>query len=72
MKIIGENEIRFQLQSTTGPKGDKGDKGDRGEKGDKGDTGQTGPQGPKGEPGADGRTPTFSIDENGHLIATYA
>ncbi len=34
----------------------------------------TGPQGVKGDtgaPGADGKTPTLSIDGNGHLIASY-
>lgn len=39
--------------------------------GPKGDTGETGAQGPKGDTGAAGATPTFSIDENGHLIATF-
>lgn len=34
-------------------------------KGEKGDTGAA------GTPGADGKTPTFSINENGELIATY-
>lgn len=37
-------------------------KGEKGEKGEKGDT---------GDAGADGKTPTFSINEEGHLIATY-
>lgn len=69
-----------------GPKGDTGAagaKGDaftyddftpeqlaalKGEKGDKGDTGATGAQ---GAAGADGKTPTFSINSEGHLIASY-
>lgn len=38
-------------------------------KGPKGDTGETGAQGPAG---ADGKTPSFSIREDGHLIATYS
>lgn len=42
----------------------KGPKGDTGAKGDKGDTGDIGPQGPAGP------TPTFSINESGHLIMT--
>lgn len=52
----------------TGAKGDKGDQGEQGIQGPKGDTGETGPQGPAG---ADGKTPTFSIDASGHLIAAY-
>lgn len=43
-------------------------------KGPQGETGPQGPQGPKGDPGqagADGKTPSFEIDENGHLIAIY-
>lgn len=61
--------------SFKGPKGDtgatgaKGDKGDQGIQGPKGDTGETGAQGPAG---ADGKTPSFSIREDGHLIATYS
>ena len=39
-----------------------------GPQGPKGETGATGPQGPKG---ADGKTPTFRIDERGHLIVSY-
>lgn len=45
-----------------------------GPQGPKGDTGDTGPQGIQGEQGPKGDTgpvPTFSIDERGHLIATY-
>lgn len=54
-----------------GAKGDKGDQGEQGIQGPKGDTGETGPQGPAGAAGADGKTPTFSIDASGHLIAAY-
>lgn len=49
-----------------GADGAKGDKGDPGEKGEKGETGAT------GAAGADGKTPSFSIREDGHLIATYS
>lgn len=46
----------------------KGEKGDPGQDGQDGAPGETGPQGPAG---ADGKTPTFSIDAAGHLIAAY-
>lgn len=45
-----------------------------GEQGPRGETGTTGPQGPpgqKGDKGDIGPTPTFSINSEGHLIATY-
>lgn len=64
-----------KLGSFKGPKGDTGDtgaKGDKGEPGAKGETGATGATGPKGADGADGKTPSFSIREDGHLIATYS
>ena len=57
-----------------GPKGDKGETGApgaKGEQGPKGDQGEQGPQGLQGPAGKDGITPDLSIDENGHLIATY-
>lgn len=60
-----------------GPKGDTGDTGPQGPQGEKGETGAQGPQGEKGETGAqgpagkDGQTPTFSINESGHLIASF-
>lgn len=54
-----------------GQDGAKGDQGEQGIQGPKGDTGDTGPQGPAGAAGTDGKTPTFSIDASGHLIATY-
>lgn len=54
-----------------GQDGAKGDQGEQGIQGPKGDTGDTGPQGPAGAAGADGKTPTFSIDASGHLIAAY-
>lgn len=43
----------------------RGATGPQGPQGDKGDTGEAGPQGPAGE------TPSFEIDDNGHLIAIY-
>ena len=57
-----------------GPKGDtgaQGPKGDTGAQGPKGDTGAQGPKGDTGAAGTDGKTPTFSINAAGHLIATY-
>lgn len=55
----------------------KGDTGPAGPQGPKGETGATGPQGPTGPKGATGvqgpkgDSPTFEIDDNGHLIAIY-
>lgn len=40
---------------------------EKGYPGPKGDRGPAGPQGPKG----DTKLPTFEIDINGHLIATF-
>ncbi len=54
-----------------------GEPGAQGPQGPKGDPGAQGPQGPKGDPGAQGAagkngiSPTFRIDENGHLLADY-
>lgn len=68
------------IKGLTGAKGDKGDKGATGAQGPqglKGDTGSQGPQGLKGNTGAQGPkgdkgdSPTFQIDDNGHLIAIY-
>ena len=62
MKVIGENEVKFQLKESTGPmgpagpQGPKGDKGDRGETGPRGLTGATGPKGDKGDKGDKGAT----------------
>lgn len=49
----------LDLGSVIGPAGPAGTAGAQGAKGDKGDKGDPGP------------VPTFSIDERGHLIATY-
>lgn len=63
--------------SFKGEKGDKGDPGQDGADGAKGDKGDPGEKGEKGETGAtgaagvDGKTPSFTINENGHLIATF-
>lgn len=54
-----------------GPTGAKGDTGAQGPQGVKGDTGAQGPKGDTGAAGADGKTPMFSINASGHLIATY-
>lgn len=78
--IMPGNSAYWMKQSAkgaTGPKGDPGDAGPQGvagPAGPKGDLGATGPQGPKGDTGAagaDGKSPTFSINSEGHLIATY-
>lgn len=61
-------------QGDQGPQGEKGETGApgaKGEQGPKGDQGEQGPQGIQGPAGKDGITPDLSIDENGHLIATY-
>jgi len=58
-----------------GPQGIQGIQGPRGEPGPKGDTGEPGPEGPPGINGvavaADGVF-AFNVDENGHLILSYA
>ena len=46
-------------------------KGDKGEKGDKGNAGSDGSVGPAGPAGANGKTPSFSINASGELIATF-
>ena len=53
----------LDLGSVIGPQGPQGVQGPAGAKGA---TGATGPQGPAGP------TPTFSINAEGHLIATYS
>ena len=59
-------------QGTTGPQGPKGDTGPTGPTGPKGDKGDTGAKGATGAQGPAGPTPTFSINADGHLIATYS
>lgn len=54
-----------------GPKGDTGEKGATGAQGPAGKDGAIGATGAQGPAGADGKTPTFTIDANGHLIATF-
>jgi hypothetical protein len=53
------------LGQVVGPQGPAGPAGERGL------IGETGPIGPAGPAGKDAITPTFSIDEKGHLIADY-
>lgn len=48
-----------------------GAKGDTGEKGETGAPGAQGIPGQKGEQGLQGISPTFSINDNGDLIADY-
>lgn len=60
--------------SFKGEQGDIGPTGPQGEPGIQGETGATGPTGPQGEQGpagADGKTPSFTINSEGHLIATF-
>lgn len=64
---IGANGNWFLGSTDTG----KPARGATGAKGDTGAAGAAGATGPQGPAGADGKTPTFSIDENGHLIATF-
>lgn len=45
-----------------------GDRGSTGATGPQGPTGATGPQGPQGKQGI---SPTFSINDQGHLLADY-
>lgn len=42
-----------------------------GEQGPQGPAGERGPQGAQGTAGENGISPTFRIDENGHLLADY-
>ena len=60
---------RVDLGRVVGPQGPAGKTGPQGPAGP---TGDTGPQGPAGPAGADGKTPTFEIDESdGHLYAVW-
>lgn len=74
--VKGETQYTYitDLSGATGMQGPQGIQGIQGEKGDQGDQGIQGVQGdpgPQGPAGVNGKTPTFSIDSNGHLIATY-
>lgn len=64
-------EYLTDLSGATGMTGPQGPQGLQGLKGDDGDKGDTGPQGPTGPAGEDGKTPTFTINSSGHLIASY-
>lgn len=68
--VKGETQYTYitDLSGATGMQGPQGIQGIQGEQGIQGVQGDPGPQGPAG---ADGKTPTFSINSNGHLIATY-
>lgn len=60
--------------SFKGPKGDTGEQGPQGEQGEPGQDGaqgEAGPAGADGKDGVDGKTPILSINDEGHLIATY-
>ena len=59
------------LTGPQGPKGETGATGAQGEQGIQGVKGEKGDTGATGATGADGKTPEFSIDESGNLIATY-
>mgnify|MGYP003377200350 CR=1 FL=1 len=58
-------------QGPQGLKGDTGAQGPQGTTGAQGPKGATGPQGVQGPKGEKGDTPTFEIDDNGHLIAIF-
>ena len=55
-------------QGAQGPAGERGPQGEQGAQGPAGERGEQGPQGPAGK---NGISPTFRIDENGHLLADY-
>ena len=59
------------LKGETGEAGPQGNPGPEGPQGNPGAAGPQGPQGPAGPKGDPGPVPTFSINEEGHLIATY-
>lgn len=54
-----------------GPQGAAGERGPQGPQGAAGDPGPQGERGPQGAAGKNGISPTFRIDENGHLLADY-
>lgn len=54
-----------------GAQGPQGPAGERGPQGPQGPAGQKGEQGAQGPAGKNGISPTFRIDENGHLLADY-
>ena len=58
-------------QGPAGERGEQGPQGPAGERGEQGPAGDRGPQGPQGAAGKNGISPTFRIDENGHLLADY-
>ena len=62
----------IDLGKVVGSTGPQGPKGETGAAGPKGETGAAGPKGETGAAGKDGITPTFTINTEGHLIATYA
>lgn len=62
----------LDLGLVVGPQGPKGDTGAQGPQGNVGPQGPKGDTGDTGPAGADGKTPVFSINAEGHLIATYA
>lgn len=74
-KLYVKSETQYtyitDLSGAAGMQGPQGIQGIQGEKGDQGIQGVQGDPGPQGPAGADGKTPTFSINSNGHLIATY-
>ena len=71
---IGDTDLGKPSRGATGaqgPQGEKGATGATGPQGPQGEKGATGSQGPQGPAGKDGATPELSINESGHLIATY-
>lgn len=68
----GDGGIKVTLSDGTTYDIKKGATGATGAKGDKGDQGIQGIQGVPGAAGNDGDTPVFSINDEGHLIATWS
>ena len=62
---------KIDLGNVVGPKGDTGATGAQGPKGDTGAQGNKGDTGAKGDKGEPGISPTFTIEDNGHLYADY-
>ena len=69
MKLVGENEVKIQIESSVGPMGPAGPRGPRGEQGPRGLTGATGPKGAKGDRGETGAPFTYDMFTGEQLAA---
>ena len=54
MRVVGENEVRAEVEKYRGPQGPQGPQGERGERGERGPQGVPGPQGERGLQGERG------------------